>query len=328
MDAKTKKRLIIWLSVGTILAVGGFFTVKHFKAKKAEKKRIEDEVAAAVIVASATSTTPGSATSGSAIDQPSDVKAFQDWMDKQGKPWILSNGKYVFLNKGNGYGSFGPATQQVWKVYKSQFLTNPQSSSTTATTGKLAKLKAFVSGSVNGKSTDGRLYLMKQGEKGQYYWFDDNTFGMWDNATSKWKVRGIWGGDLAKTVSATTGPNAGKSFTNENPVMAIYESSVDSQPPISNDMAALYAEKLLSSMQSVGTIDWKFWDTMKNIKNPIQWRQVFDKFGKSNGSNLDEWINADLAEAIERGRWNDEASVKSIPLRLNTTSLSINQKTV
>lgn len=335
MEAKTKKRLIIWFSVGSILAIGGFFTIKHFIAKKAEKKRLEDEAVALMDSQSTNvdstnvgSTNVGSTNAGSTIDRPSDIKAFQDWMDKQGKGWISSNGKWVLLNKGGGYGSFGPATRQAWKVYGSQFLANPQSSSTTAITDKLAKLKTFIPGSVNGKGTDGRLYLMKQGNKGQYYWFEDNTFAMQDNVSKTWKVKGIWGGDLAKTVSATTGPNAGKTFTHENPLMAIYESSIDSQPAISNDKAALYAEKLLSSMQGAGTIDVKFWETMKNIKNALQWRQVFDKFGKPQGSNLDEWINGDIEGSIGRGRWNDEASGKGIPLKLNVMGSTINERTV
>jgi hypothetical protein len=50
------------------------------------------------------------------------VKAFQDWMDAQGKGWIKKDGKWVLLNKGAGYGNYGKSTDAVWKVYGKQYL--------------------------------------------------------------------------------------------------------------------------------------------------------------------------------------------------------------
>ena len=49
-------------------------------------------------------------------------------MDSKGKPWINVNGKWHFLKEGNpnvggkGFGNFGPATAQVWKVFGKQYL--------------------------------------------------------------------------------------------------------------------------------------------------------------------------------------------------------------
>lgn len=48
---------------------------------------------------------------------PVDVKAFQDWMDKNHPNWVKGKN----LNKGSGYGSYGPSTQSAWNTYKSQF---------------------------------------------------------------------------------------------------------------------------------------------------------------------------------------------------------------
>ena len=50
------------------------------------------------------------------------IKAFQDWMDEQGKGWVLVNGKYKLLNKGAGYGAYGKNTDAVWKVYGVSYL--------------------------------------------------------------------------------------------------------------------------------------------------------------------------------------------------------------
>ena len=50
------------------------------------------------------------------------IKAFQDWMDKQGKGWVQKDGKWLLLNKGAGYGNYGKSTDAVWKVYGKDYL--------------------------------------------------------------------------------------------------------------------------------------------------------------------------------------------------------------
>ena len=56
-----------------------------------------------------------------------ETKKFQDWMDTQGK-WVASrdsSGKlqYTNLNKGSGYGKFGPSTAAAWKKYGGEYTT-------------------------------------------------------------------------------------------------------------------------------------------------------------------------------------------------------------
>jgi hypothetical protein len=50
--------------------------------------------------------------------KPQNVKAFQDWMDRYYPTW-LKGGK---LNKGRGYGTFGPNTTKAWNTYQNQYL--------------------------------------------------------------------------------------------------------------------------------------------------------------------------------------------------------------
>jgi hypothetical protein len=53
-----------------------------------------------------------------------EIKKFQDWMDTIG-PWVKSpSGKYVKLNKGEGYGIFGASTEAAWSKYGNQYLSN------------------------------------------------------------------------------------------------------------------------------------------------------------------------------------------------------------
>jgi len=81
-----------------------------------------------------TSSTPASSTSASStptsnlsmsnykLDTTAKVKAFQDWMDAQGKGWINKNGKWVLLNKGAGYGNFGTNTKRVWNIFGKDYI--------------------------------------------------------------------------------------------------------------------------------------------------------------------------------------------------------------
>jgi hypothetical protein len=47
------------------------------------------------------------------------VKKFQDWMDTNHSNWVKGNKN---LNKGGGYGKFGPSTSAAWKKYKDEYL--------------------------------------------------------------------------------------------------------------------------------------------------------------------------------------------------------------
>jgi hypothetical protein len=49
------------------------------------------------------------------------VKLFQDWLDVNAQGWATGFTKGV-LNKGAGYGNFGPRTQKAWNTYGRRFL--------------------------------------------------------------------------------------------------------------------------------------------------------------------------------------------------------------
>lgn len=56
-----------------------------------------------------------------ASSSKSEIKAFQDWLDSKGLKWVkatdkdLTNGSK--LNKGKGYGNFGPSTTKAYARY-------------------------------------------------------------------------------------------------------------------------------------------------------------------------------------------------------------------
>jgi hypothetical protein len=74
--------------------------------------------------------TGGNRQSAPAVQIPSElgnaegVKKFQDWLDTNKSGWATgyADGK---VNKGKGYGRFGPRTSKAWGQYKSEYSTNP-----------------------------------------------------------------------------------------------------------------------------------------------------------------------------------------------------------
>lgn len=170
MKDSTKKILLI---AGSILVLGGVGYYFYDKAKKKrlaeeEKKRLEAEAAAAAAAAAAQNKPVtgnfgeggGATVIGPITSTPEElnttekVKAFQDWMDTVG-PWVKSSsGKYVKLNKGIGYGSFGPSTQAAWKGYKDRYL------SRSANTDEYNKFLSLVKEAQIKRNADGQYAVV------------------------------------------------------------------------------------------------------------------------------------------------------------------------
>ena len=117
MALSRKKKII--LIVGSILVVAGgigaYFLLRQPRGEKADgeegkDKDVDDD------------NSSNDSLENYKLDTVEKIKAFQDWMDAQGKGWILKNGKWLLLNKGAGYGNYGSNTDRVWKVYGSAYL--------------------------------------------------------------------------------------------------------------------------------------------------------------------------------------------------------------
>jgi len=111
MEKKTKK--ILLLSAGILLVGGG---IGYWLWRRNQTPKEESNVPLSTDDSGTPSTSTGSTTTPTASG-PSDVKAFQDWMDKNHPNWVKGKN----LNKGSGYGSYGPSTQAAWKTYKDEF---------------------------------------------------------------------------------------------------------------------------------------------------------------------------------------------------------------
>ncbi len=147
-----------WIIGGLVVAggIGIYFLLKNRKKTKDNKttgevnnKTTEVNTSTTSTTTTSTSTTPTSTTPTSNIpasntpasntpasstptsnlsmsnyklDTTTKIKAFQDWMDAQGKGWISKNGKWVLLNKGAGYGNFGSNTKRVWNIFGKDYI--------------------------------------------------------------------------------------------------------------------------------------------------------------------------------------------------------------
>jgi len=119
MKDRTKRILLIG---GSLLVIGGviYYFIKKGRGSNTiaidETSAPQDALTDQIVTTGSTSNTP------SELNTPTKIKAFQDWMDTIG-PWVKgSDGKYRLLNKGAGYGTFGPSTSAAWSFYKSAYL--------------------------------------------------------------------------------------------------------------------------------------------------------------------------------------------------------------
>lgn len=162
MKDSTKRYLLIG---GSILVLGGVVYWFYNKSKKKKEQEQADALAAQVAAEQATQqggnlTSGGTATSDGAtsfvpteLNTTDKIKSFQDWMDTVGN-WVKNaSGKYVKLNKGIGYGSFGPSTRLAWTTYGKQYL-----NSLTATSD-YDQFKKNVKEAQEKNSSDGTTFL-------------------------------------------------------------------------------------------------------------------------------------------------------------------------
>ena len=170
MKDTTKRYLLIG---GSVLVLGGVAYWFYNKAKKKKEQQAAEAAAAAAaaaaIVAAAVTQPPvtgnfGEGGGATVVDVPTSapaelnttdkIKAFQDWMDTIG-PWVKNSaGKYAKLNKGVGYGSYGPSTQAAWNGYKDRYL------SPSANTTEYNKFLSLVKEAQIKRNSDGQYAVV------------------------------------------------------------------------------------------------------------------------------------------------------------------------
>jgi hypothetical protein len=140
MEQSAKKKVLIWGSLLVIAGVGGYFLWKKFGKKKPDTA---PETAPSTgggdptqPVTQITTTQPVS--TSSPLSTSEDIKKFQDWMDVKHPNWVQGKN----LNKGGGYGSFGPSTSTAWNKWGAEYKT-PATTTLTPEQLKAQKDKAY-----------------------------------------------------------------------------------------------------------------------------------------------------------------------------------------
>ena len=133
---------MIWIIGGLIVIAGGIGAYFLLRKPKEEKdlgdSNTDSDTAKDEVSSSGSSSGSGSGakkyTPPAELSDSTKIKAFQDWMDKQGKGWIPKNGTWVLLNKGEGYGNYGENTDNVWKFYGKDYLKSLSNTTSSAGT--------------------------------------------------------------------------------------------------------------------------------------------------------------------------------------------------
>jgi hypothetical protein len=111
-----------------------------------------------------------------------EVQAFQNWMDEKHPNWVKNSvGKMVNLDKGYGWGNFGPNTQSAWQQWGNEYskeknITPNTNATTTNTTTAAATTTAGTTGASSTPTAntsdfpkEGETYLMKRSVDGKQY---------------------------------------------------------------------------------------------------------------------------------------------------------------
>ena len=136
------KKALIWIAIASTVLIGGgiaWWAYSKNKNKDLSGGKINRDKATGEIIdtkkdedGKPLSTTPTPPSGGSntytppppSVDNPfksaTDIKAFQDWLDKVHPNWINNGGG---LHGGGGYGSFGSKTQKAWSDYGTEYNT-------------------------------------------------------------------------------------------------------------------------------------------------------------------------------------------------------------
>jgi len=110
MDKKTRNTLI-GLLIGGGLAYGAYMLYR----RRQQQQPAIDTLPPATLPPTLPPVTPVISTNPFA--NADEIKAFQDWLDKNKSGW-LNGGN---LNKGAGYGNFGPKTAAAYNTYKDEY---------------------------------------------------------------------------------------------------------------------------------------------------------------------------------------------------------------
>jgi len=301
----TKKKVLLGISIATIVGVAGYFI---YKAISKDEPKSDDEGGGGETDVksndpntqqtpiSNTVSTPSSSSSASSGNRPDDVLAFQTYANAQGyKPELVTDGLW------------GPKTSAAWKKHGTAYKAKEKAEKAS---GELTgQLKSIFEGihkdnkpkvyprNYNNKGTALMVEATSSDGNRNYYWVETGAFMAYDRNTKKWYQSGNYANN-GKTLIMTAGINKGKTFTGTWPAVIAGEARTPIVPAqeiqqISDTLASQIAGNLKEAMEGPGTyvpIFFNWWNKMKTMQD---YRKVKQLFGKPGGEELGQWIGGE-----------------------------------
>jgi hypothetical protein len=211
------------------------------------------------------------------------IKAFQDWMDKEGKGWINKDGKWVLLNKGAGYGNYGKSTDAVWKVYGKKYLDSlkagTKTNTSTATTTLSKDIDTIIKSSTGTKAE--KTYLQKT---------NADFVSSWANAIRNNKRVFIWANQVYRT-------KTGDKVLEYNPLGANFYAKLGGEiaKTTANDSASAYWVAKGTNLGKPSNIDFNngVWLYLPEKSSIYKWYKI-DYISKTKPTSSFEGMTDEL----------------------------------
>tara|TARA_R110002153_G_scaffold271637_1_gene439289 strand:+ start:300 stop:1238 length:939 start_codon:yes stop_codon:yes gene_type:complete len=286
-----KKKIILGVSITTILGIGGYFAYQWFNNRprggegggETDSNNTTDEVI----------NPPNSPNSSSGSDRPDDVLVFQQWANSNG-----------YTPKLEEDGLWGPNTKAAWDAKKSQYNT---STNTAATVNELTgQLKAIYDSFMRSDDLKGVTKAYKNSATGK---MNVETIGNKSGKKYIYVAGGsmyVYGKDGTQIAAGnysnnglklvvTLGPASGKTFTGTSILKVANQASNNPQfeQTLSNSEVADIVAKMYYAMKGVGTYPITFVNQWKRMNTTADWNAVYSTFGKKDGYNLWQWMKGE-----------------------------------
>jgi hypothetical protein len=283
---------MFWIIGGLIVVAGGigaYFLLRKPKEEKTETESGNDTDDKSV------NTNTGGGGGGSSTNVSSSpkapaelnttdkIKAFQDWMDKEGKGWINKDGKWVLLNKGAGYGNYGKSTDAVWKVYGKKYLDSlkagTKTNTSTATTTLSKDIDTIIKSSTGTKAE--KTYLQKT---------NADFVSSWANAIRNNKRVFIWANQVYRT-------KTGDKVLEYNPLGANFYAKLGGEiaKTTANDSASAYWVAKGTNLGKPSNIDFNngVWLYLPEKSSIYKWYKI-DYISKTKPTSSFEGMTDEL----------------------------------
>jgi hypothetical protein len=259
---------IFWIIGGLVVIAGGvgaYFLLRKPKEETGSEETNTDsdnnsDLGLGLSSASATYTAPAE------LNTTDKIKAFQDWMDAQGKGWVLVNGKYKLLNKGAGYGTYGKNTDAVWKVYGVAYLKSLKTPS--ATTKPVSSLNTDSPSDI---STIINFSTGTKAEKSSLSKANADFVSTWAKAIKDKKSAFIWANQVYRT-------KTGDKILDSNPINVNYYTKVSGRiaKTSPDDSASAYLVGKGTNLGKVTALDYNngLWLYAPNSGNVYKWYKI------------------------------------------------------